>query len=98
MKMKLSFLVSKIPPALASISLLCLTGCLNQITYDTGNGGVITQHFTQRDYGQILKMANEYCLDHRLGTPTINQIHTGCLSIETCGTENDQYEFKCGDK
>ena len=73
-----------------------LAGCVNQITYDNGNSGVITQHFTERDYGDVLKMANEYCQKHGFATAAVNQVHVGCFGFVTCGTENDQYEFKCG--
>jgi len=68
-------------------------GCQNQITYDSGNGGVITQHFTRGDYGEVLKMANDYCRDRKLGMASVNKVHAGCLYA--CGTENDQFEFKC---
>jgi hypothetical protein len=73
--------------------LLMLTGCHNGITYDSGSGGVITQHITQGDYGQVLRMANDYCRNHNLGMASVNKVHDGC--VYACGTENDQYEFKC---
>jgi hypothetical protein len=70
-----------------------LAGCQNGITYDSGKGGVITQHFTQGDYGEVLRMANDYCRNRKLGVAAVNKVHEGC--VYACGTENDQYEFTC---
>jgi hypothetical protein len=75
------------------VSVLMVSGCQNGITYDAGNGGVITQHFTRGDYGEVMQMANDYCRNHKLGSASVNKVHEGC--VYACGTENDQYEFKC---
>lgn len=65
-----------------------------RIAEENGNGGVIWDHYSGRDYGGVTAVARTYCQNAGQGLPSIKKRKEGCILF--CGTEFDEYEFSCG--
>jgi hypothetical protein len=65
-----------------------------RIYEQNGSGGIIWDHFSERDFSAVSRLARNYCSDAQLGSPKIQKIKNGCMF--SCGGEFDNYEFQCG--
>jgi putative hemolysin len=79
---------------LVIITTVLLSGCGSALTKDYGNGGVIQEHHATQNTEHVASIAYNYCKGRGTDVIALNQIKQGCMLA--CGSEYDEYEFRCG--
>lgn len=71
---------------------LVLFGCASNRDVYGGDGGTLYDYFASRNYGEVVRRANQYCTSRGLGAPSVQKTREGCFF---CMTEYDEYSFTC---
>lgn len=73
--------------------MVTLAGCNAAMDRYSRSGGLLHDHFSTANYGDVVRRGNIYCSSISMGAPRISKISNGCLL--GCSSEYDMYNFTC---
>lgn len=76
-------------------ALLCLLMLASCATRDKfyGDSGEISDHFSSRDFNDVVRRANALCASKGMGRAYVEKTSEGCFLF--CSSEYDKYSFRC---